>query len=79
MGVKRFNDKVMKVSTITEDVVWEVGSYYCPQVGRSVNEREEFYELMDKVVIIEKGMLMGMLVVIWVVLERFMGFLGLGK
>ena len=22
---------------------------YCPQAGRSVNEKEEFYELMDKV------------------------------
>ena len=38
VGVERFN------------VVWEVVSCYCPQAGRSVNEKEEFYELMDKIV-----------------------------
>ena len=40
----------MKVSIIIGDVVWEVVSCYCPQAGSSVNEKEEFYELMDKVV-----------------------------
>ena len=48
VGVERFNDRLMKVKIIIEDVVWEVVS--CPQTGRSVNEKEEFYELMDKVV-----------------------------
>ena len=28
----------------------EVVSGHCPQAGRLVNEKEEFYELMDKVV-----------------------------
>ena len=40
----------MKVNIITGDVVSEVVSCYFSQVGRSVNEKEEFYELMDKVV-----------------------------
>ena len=54
VGVERFNDRVMKVNVIIGDVVWEVISCYCPQAGRSVNEKEEFYELMDKVVTSEK-------------------------
>ena len=32
----------------------EVVSFCCPLVGRSVNEKEEFYELMDKVVTSKK-------------------------
>ena len=54
VAVERFNDRVMKVNIVIGDVVWEVVSCYCPQAGRSVNEREEFYELMDKVVTSEK-------------------------
>ena len=50
MGVERFNDGVMMVNIAIEDEVWEVVSCYCPQPGRSVNEKEEFYELMEKVV-----------------------------
>ena len=73
MGVERFNDRVMKVNIITGDVVSEVVSCYFSQVGRSVNEKEEFYELMDKVVTSEVLTLMAMLVVIWVVWERFVG------
>ena len=48
--VERYSDRVMKVNIVIGDVVWEVVSCYCPQVGTSVNEKEEFYELMDKVV-----------------------------
>ena len=40
----------MKVNIVIGNVVWEVVSCYCPQAGRSVNKKEEFYELMDKVV-----------------------------
>ena len=47
---ERYSDRVMKVNIVIGDVVWEVVSCYCPQVGRSLNEKEEFYELMDKVV-----------------------------
>ena len=47
--VERYSDKVMKVNIVIGDVVWEVVSCYCPQAGRSVNEKEEFYELMNKV------------------------------
>ena len=36
--VERFNDRVVKVNSITGNVV----SCYCPQAGRSVNEKEEF-------------------------------------
>ena len=81
VAVERFNDRVMKVNIIIGYVVWEVVSCYCPQAGRSVNEKEEFYELMDKVVTSEKGLLtlMAMLLVICVVFERFMGVLGLEK
>ena len=43
VGVERYNDRVMKVSIVIGDVVWEVVSCYCPQAGRSVvNEKEEF-------------------------------------
>ena len=59
MGVDRFNDKVMKVSIVIRDLVWEVVSCYCPQTGRSVIEKEEFYELMDKVVTSEKVLVGG--------------------
>ena len=41
----------MKVNIVFRGVVWEVLSCYCPHAERSVNEKEEFYELMDKVVI----------------------------
>ena len=50
VGVERFNDTMMKVDIVIGDVVWEVVSCYCPQAGRSVNEKEEFYVLMNKVV-----------------------------
>ena len=73
----------MKVNIVIGDVVWEVVSCYCPQVGRSVNEEEELHELMDKVVTSEKvlvgGDFNGRLVVIWVVLERLMEVFGWGK
>ena len=52
VGVERFNDRVMKVNIVIGDVVWEEVS--CTQADRSVNEKEEFYELMDKVVTSEK-------------------------
>ena len=48
--VEGFNNRVMKVNIVIGDVVWEVVPCCCPQAGRSVNEKEEFYELMDKVV-----------------------------
>ena len=49
VGVESFNNRVMKVNIVIGTLVWEVVSCYCPQVGRSLNEKEEFYELMDKV------------------------------
>ena len=48
--VERYSDRVMKVNIVIGYVVWEVVSCYCPQTGRSVNEKEEFYELMEMVV-----------------------------
>ena len=59
VGVERFHDRVMKINIIIEDVVWEVVSCYCPQAGRSVDEKEEFYELMDKVMTSEKVLVGG--------------------
>ena len=44
----------MNVNIVIGDVVWEVVSCYYPQAGRSENEKEEFYKLMDKVAISEK-------------------------
>ena len=44
----------MKVNIVIGDVVWEVVSCYYPQATRSVNQKEEFYELMDKSVTSEK-------------------------
>ena len=54
VGIERYGDRVMTVNTVIGDVVWEVLSCYYSQAGRSVNENEEFYELMDKVVTSEK-------------------------
>ena len=59
VGVERFNDRVIKVNIMIRDVVWEVASCYCPQARRSVNEKEEFCELMDKVVTSEKVLVGG--------------------
>ena len=50
VGVERFNDRVMKVNIVIGYVVWEIISCYCPQAGRSVSEKVEFHELMEKVV-----------------------------
>ena len=49
----------MKVNIVIGDIVREVISCYCPQVGRLVNKKEEFYELMDKVVTSEKVLVGG--------------------
>ena len=60
LRVKRFNDRVMmKVNIVIRDVVWEVVSCYCPKAGRSVDEKNDFYKLMDKVVTSEKVLLGG--------------------
>ena len=48
----------MKVNIVIGDADWEVVFFYCPQAGRSVNEKE-FYELMDKVVTSEKVLVSG--------------------
>ena len=81
--VKRFNGRVMKINVVIGDVVWEVLSCYCPQAGRSVNEKEVFSEVMDMVVASEKVLVdddfNDQVVSVWVVLERFMKVLGLGK
>ena len=57
--VERYNDRVMKVIIVIGNVVWEVVSCYCLQAGRSVNQKEEFYELMDKVLTNEKVLVGG--------------------
>ena len=59
VGVKRFNDRGMKVNIVIGDVFWEVVSCYCPPAGGSLNEKEEFYELMEKVVKSEKVLVGG--------------------
>ena len=41
---------MIKVNIVIGDVVWEAASCYCPQAGISVNEKEEFYTFMDKIV-----------------------------
>ena len=74
VGLGSFNNRVMKVNIVIGDVVWEIIPCCFPQVGISVNEKEELYELIDKVVTKEKVFvawvvaLMVLLVVIWVVL-----------
>ena len=83
VGVETYNDRVMKVNIVIVDVVWEVVSCFCSQSGRSVNEKEDFYELMAKVVTSEVlvgsdfnghvGSDMGE------VLKKFMGGLGNGQ
>ena len=59
VGVKRFNDRVMKVNIVIGDVFWEAVSCYCPPAGRSLNEKERFYELMEKLVKSEKVLVVG--------------------
>ena len=59
VGVGRFIDRVIKVNIVIGDVVWEVVSSYCPQPGRSVNKKDKFYELKDKVVTSEKVLVGG--------------------
>ena len=57
--MERYKVRVMKVNIVIGDVIWEVVSCYCPQAGRSVNEKEEFYELMGKVVTSKKALVGG--------------------
>ena len=59
VGVKRYNDRVIKVNVVIGHVIWEEVSCYCPEAGRSVNEKEKFYELMGKVVASEKVLVSG--------------------
>ena len=59
VGIKKFNDRVMKVNIVIGDVVCEVLSCHCPQAGRSVNEKEEFHQLMDKVVTSDRVLMGG--------------------
>ena len=54
VGIERYDDRVMTVNIVIEEVVWKVVSCYYSKAGRSVNENEEFYELIDKVVTSEK-------------------------
>ena len=51
--------RVKKVNIVIRDVVWEIVSGYCPQARRSVNEKEEFYELGDKFVTSKKVLVGG--------------------
>ena len=41
VGVERFKDRVIKVIIAIGDVVWEVVFCYCPQTGKSINEKDE--------------------------------------
>ena len=50
MGVERYNDRVLKINIVIGDVVWELVYCYYLQAGRSANEKNGFYEPMDKVV-----------------------------
>ena len=59
VGVERYNDRMMKVDIVIGDVPWEVVFCYCPQAGRVINEKEESYELMDKVVTSERVLVAG--------------------
>ena len=51
--------RVKKVNIVIRDAVWEIVSGYCPQARRSVNEKEEFYELGDKFVTSKKVLVGG--------------------
>ena len=59
MGVEWFSDRVIKFNIAIGDVVWKVVSCYRLQAGRSLSEKVEFYELMDKVVTSEKVLVGG--------------------
>ena len=59
MRVERFNNQEMKVNIVIREVVWQVVSCCSPWAGRTVNEKEEFYEIMDKVVTSEKMLVYG--------------------
>ena len=47
MGVERLSDKILKVTVVIGDEVWEVASCYYPEVGRPTADTDEFYELPD--------------------------------
>ena len=70
---------------IAGNAVLEFVSCCCPQTGRLVNEKEEFFELVGKALTNEKMVVGGdlmtlvMLVVMWAVLGKLMEFLGLHK
>ena len=57
--VERFNGRLTEVDIVIWDIVWEVVSCYCPQASRSVNEKMDFYDLMDKIVRSEKVLVGG--------------------
>ena len=59
VGSQRLNDRVIKISIVIGEVVWEVVSCYRRQASRSINEKEKFFELMHKVVTSEKVLVGG--------------------
>ena len=51
--------KLVEVKVIIRDEIWEVVSCYYPHVGRSTLEKEEFYEILERVVVKDKVLIGG--------------------
>lgn len=54
---ERSNEEIMKVKVFIKDGVWEVISWYCQQI--STVEKQELYELRDRIVTKDKVIIGG--------------------
>ena len=48
LEVERFSDRVMKIKILLGKVVCHVFSAYAPQAGRTAQEKDEFWELLEE-------------------------------
>ena len=48
LNVERYSDRLMKITMILGKTVCHIFSAYAPQVGLSMQEKEEFWELMEE-------------------------------
>ena len=45
--VKRCNDRLMKIKIVVGKKVWNIFSIYAPQIGRTLQEKAEFWERLE--------------------------------
>ena len=49
--VERIGDRVMRLKLLLAGKVLNIVSAYAPQVGRSTEEKEDFYEIYEEVIL----------------------------